>query len=360
MKALRIYAGAKALKALRERGGLSPEQVRVIPAAAGGPKGLMLLRMDQFLFGDWLKDSSAPLHVVGASIGAWRMATACLRDPVPAIQRLEHDYIHQHFEPPPGQRKPSARQVSEAFAQSLQLFYEGRVSEVLSHPNRHLHVVVSRGLGLLDAHQPFRTALGFAGAFVANAVERPYLGRWLERGILSGHASPALPKREDGFPSRHWPLSEANFMAAVRASCSIPFAMEPVINVPQLPPGTYWDGGLTDYHLHWGYELAPEEVVLYPHFQRAVIPGWLDKSWKKRHAATPALDQTMVLAPDPDWVAALPGGKLPDRHDFVTYADDFAGRVAAWSTAVSRSQQLADEWQAWLAQPDIDQVEALS
>ena len=71
MKALRIYAGAKALAVIRERGGLSPEQVRVIPAAAGGPKGLMLLRLDQYLFGEWLKDSSAPLHLVGASIGAW-------------------------------------------------------------------------------------------------------------------------------------------------------------------------------------------------------------------------------------------------------------------------------------------------
>jgi hypothetical protein len=359
MKALRIYAGAKALQTLKEQGGLRPEQVRVIPAAAGGPKGLMLLRLDQFLFGEWLRNCRAPLHLVGASIGAWRMATACLRDPVPAIQRLEHDYIHQHFEPPPGQRKPSAHQVSEAFAQSLRTFYDGRVSEVLTHPDRHLHVVVSRGRSLLKSHHAIGTPLGFAAAFLANAVERRYLDRWLERGILSSHSAPALPLRADGYATRQWLLNERNFMAAVRASCSIPFAMEPVINIPELPEGAYWDGGLTDYHLHWGYTLAPEEVVLYPHFQNHVIPGWLDKAWKSRHAATSALDQTIVLAPDPDWVAQLPGGKLPDRHDFVTYAKDFAGRVSAWSGAVSQSQQLADEWQAWLARPDMDAVQPL-
>jgi hypothetical protein len=360
MKALRIYAGAKALAVIRERGGLSPEQVRVIPAAAGGPKGLMLLRLDQYLFGEWLKDSSAPLHLVGASIGAWRMATVCLRDPLPAIQRLEHDYIHQHFEPPPGQRKPSARQVSASFADSLRAFYEGRVAEVLSHPHRHLHVVVSRGRALLKSHHSIGTSLGFAAAFLANAVERRYLGGWLERGILSCQTNPELPLRPDGFPTRHWQLSEDNFMEAVRASCSIPFAMEPVIDIPQLPEGAYWDGGLTDYHLHWGYQLADEEVVLYPHFQRHVIPGWLDKAWKSRHSATAALDQTIVLAPDPDWVARLPGGKLPDRHDFVTYADHFEGRVAAWGQAVAQSQQLADEWQSWLAKPDMDAVQVLS
>ena len=37
MRALQIHAGATARRQLRERG-LRPEDVRVIPAAAGGPK----------------------------------------------------------------------------------------------------------------------------------------------------------------------------------------------------------------------------------------------------------------------------------------------------------------------------------
>ncbi|MDQ2780319.1 MAG: phospholipase, partial [Pseudomonadota bacterium] len=38
MKALQVWAGPRALAQLRERG-LAPADVRVVPAAAGGPKG---------------------------------------------------------------------------------------------------------------------------------------------------------------------------------------------------------------------------------------------------------------------------------------------------------------------------------
>ena len=62
--------------------GLKPEHVGVIPAAAGGPKGLILGPLDRFLFGAWLPQSTQPIDLVGASIGAWRMATACLDQPV--------------------------------------------------------------------------------------------------------------------------------------------------------------------------------------------------------------------------------------------------------------------------------------
>ena len=85
-------------------------------------------------------------------------------------------------------------------------------------------------------------------------------------------------------------------------------------------------------------------LVLYPHFQPTVVPGWLDKAWKSRHRATPALDNLVLLSPSPEWVATLPGSKLPDRSDFKTFADDEAGRQRVWRTAVAQSQQLADEF----------------
>ena len=55
----------------------------------------------------------------------------------------------------------------------------------------------------------------------------------------------------------------------------------------------------------------------------------------------------------------LPNGKLPDRHDFVHYGNDLAGRVKAWQAAVSAAEQLCDEFQAWLAKPDMNQVHSL-
>src|SRR5215203_768056 len=87
MRALRIYAGPKARQHI-EQHGLRPEHVGVVPGAAGGPKGLILGLLDRFIFGEWLSDSTHPVDLVGASIGAWRMATACLDDPRAAFDRL--------------------------------------------------------------------------------------------------------------------------------------------------------------------------------------------------------------------------------------------------------------------------------
>jgi hypothetical protein len=99
--------------------------------------------------------------------------------------------------------------------------------------------------------------------------------------------------------------------------------------------------------------------VLYPHFQQAVVPGWLDKSLKWRHGATGFLDNMLLLAPNPEWVQSLPSCKLPDRSDFTHYGNDLPGRVKAWTAAAKASEQLADEFQEWLAKPDIGRVEPL-
>ena len=371
MKALRIHAGPTAREHIA-RHGLLPQHVGVVPGAAGGPKGLILGALDRFIFGDWLPQSSQPVDLVGASIGAWRMATACLGNPVAAFERLEHDYIHQHYELPPGQKRPSASQVSEAFGQNLAAFYGGRVDEVLLHPRYRLHIVTSRGRHLLGREHALRTPLGYAGAFLTNTVHRKAMGAWLERVVFSsagssvpGAASAALPFATHDYRTRQVDLSPANFMPALQASCSIPFVLKSVHGIPGAPPGAYWDGGITDYHLHLNYHAkAPggeggANLVLYPHFQKAVVPGWLDKGLKWRHKPTHFLDNMIVLAPDPAWVQTLPNGKLPDRTDFLRYGTDLPARVQAWNAAASASRQLADEFSAWLARPDPSQVETL-
>ena len=352
MQALRIYAGPKALAHIREHG-LRPEHVGVIPGAAGGPKGLILGAIDRFLFGEWLAQSRQAVDLVGASIGAWRMATACLNQPIQALQRLEHDYIHQHYELPEGQKRPSAAQVSDEFGRNLTAFYGGRIDEVLQHPRYRLHVLTSHGQGLLQREHPWFTPMGYAGAFVRNIIHRPAMGASLERVVFSTHAE--LPFDARDYRTRQVALTQQNFMPAVQASCSIPFVLQAVHDIPGAPPGAYWDGGITDYHLHLNYK----GLVLYPHFQQAVVPGWLDKSLKWRHKSTAFLDNTIVLAPNPEWVQTLPNGKLPDRSDFMTYANDLTGRIQAWTGAAKASQQLADEFAQWLQDPQADQVRAL-
>jgi hypothetical protein len=362
MPPLRFYAGPAALRHLREHG-LRPQDVGAIPGAAGGPKGLILGPLDRFIFGQWLPQSAQPVHLIGASIGAWRMATACLNDPAASLLHLQREYIAQHFELPPGQKRATATQISEQFAHNLQRFYSGRTAEVLGHARYRLHIVASRGRHLLARDGAWRTPLGYLGAYLSNAVGRKALGAWLERVVFSSGPTgevAALPFTTQDFRTRQIPLGAENFMAALQASCSIPFVLKPVQHIPGAPAGAYWDGGITDYHLHLHYRTPDTSpVVLYPHFQQSVVPGWLDKAWKRRHVYSHALDRMLVIAPDPDWVRRLPEGKLPDRSDFTRFGQDLQGRMKVWNGATAAATQLADEFAAWLERPDLSRVEVL-
>lgn len=349
MKALRIHAGPLAREHI-VRNGLHPRDVRTIPGAAGGPKGLILGPIDRFLFGEWLPQSTQPIDLVGASIGAWRLANACLDDPKTAFEQFEHGYIHQHFDVPPGQKRMTAKQVSAQFGEGLRNFYGGRAREVLRHPRYRLHVITSRGRHILGREGRARTPVGYLGAFITNSVHRRSLGAWLERVVFSS-AGVALPFSTLDFRTRQVELTEANFELALQASCSIPFMLEAVHDIPGAPPGAYWDGGITDYHLHLNYANT-DGVVLYPHFQKAVVPGWLDKGLRWRHKPTHFLDRTVVLAPDPEWVRSLPNGKLPDRNDFVRYGKDASARMKVWRTAAQEARRLADELAEWLERED--------
>lgn len=362
MKALQIFAGPRALARVREHG-LKPADVRVIPAAAGGPKGLTLLPLDRFLFGEWLPQSTQPVDLIGASIGAWRMAAAALHEPAAALAALEQAYIHQDYDVPPGRKAPTRDHISERFAEGIHAMFGKRVQEVLEHPRYRLHVVTSRGRHILHRDNRLRSPLGYAGAFFTNIASRKAMGAWLERAVFSSQITP-LPFAANDYRTRRYALSEANFADVVQASCSIPFVLNAVHDIAGAPPGAYWDGGITDYHLHLDYRAAGEGdaggIVLYPHFQRAIVPGWLDKSLKWRHGATHFLDDVIVLAPRPEWVATLPNQKLPDRTDFARYGRDLKARVAVWQTAVAESERLRDEFVAWIgAGCDVAQIDAL-
>ena len=342
MRALQVFAGPLARARLRERG-LVPADVRVIPAAAGGPKGLVLNPLDRFLFGTWLADAPQVVHLLGASIGAWRMACACLPDPAAALAQLADDYIGQRYEHAPG-RAPAPSHVSAVFAAKLAERFAGREGEVLGSPRYRLHVFTSRGRHLLGRESRWRTPLGYLGAFASNAVHRKAMGAWLERVIFHDARPPALPVALHDYRTHQVALDETNLRTAILASCSIPFWLDAVHDIPGAPRGAYWDGGITDYHLHLDYASMGEGLVLYPHFQKAIVPGWLDKALRHRHRASARLANVVVLAPHPEWVRTLPNGKLPDRSDFKAYGDDVAARIAVWRRATAQGARLADEF----------------
>jgi hypothetical protein len=355
MQALRIYAGTQALAHLKAHG-LSASHVHTIPGAAGGPKGLILGPLDRYIFGQWLPTSNQRVDLVGASIGAWRMATACLNDSVGAFERLERDYIRQDYAVEVGKKFPTPERISADFGASLEAFYGGRVHEVLQHPRYRLHIVTSRGRQILSREGRLRAPLGYAGAFLTNVVRRKAMSAWLERVVFSTHAQ--LPFRTDDYRTRQVHLQANNFNPALQASCSIPFVLRAVHDIPGAPRGAYWDGGITDYHLHLDYK-TDDGIVLYPHFQQAVVPGWLDKGLKWRHHSSPFLERMIVLAPSEEWIKKLPRGKLPDRTDFAHHGTNLSARVNQWSAATRAAQQLADEFAQWLDKPDLSLVRPL-
>lgn len=341
MRNIEIYAGPRARAHLREFG-LRPQDVRVIPAAAGGPKGLVLNPLDRYIFGRWLASADQVVHLIGASIGAWRMACACLPDADAALGQLAEDYITQRYPHRPG-RLPEAEVVSRIFSQKIEQRLGSRATEVLSSRRYRLHVFTSRGRKLLHRPGQMGAVVGYLGAYLTNAASRRALGSWLERVVFSDPRD-ALPFPLADYRSRTVTLEANNLAPAILASCTIPFALQAVQDVPGAPPGTYWDGGITDYHLHLNYSAMGEGLVLYPHFQPRIVPGWLDKAWHKRHRASKHLDNLVVLAPHPGFVERLPNGKLPDRQDFRDLRDDDLGRVRIWRVALAESTRLAEDF----------------
>ena len=349
MKALQVYAGARAAQRLRDAG-LRAQDIAAIPGAAGGPKGLALNPLDRYIFGHWLPDSSHLVHLLGASIGAWRLACACLPDADAALARLADDYIRERHDLQTD-RAANARRVSEVFAARLAEHFCGHEAAVIGHPRYRLHVFTSRGRhALLRREGRWRTPLGYLGAFAANSVSRSAMGGWLERVVFSDPRT-APPMRLHDYRTHHVALDALNLQPSILASCSIPLWLAAVHDIPGAPPGAYWDGGITDYHLHLDYASMGEGLVLYPHFQKSVVPGWLDKGLRHRHRATERLSNVVLLAPDPEWVKTLPNGKLPDRGDFKAYGGDTVGRQRDWLRAVAESQRLADEFEALVSRP---------
>ncbi|MFL1486115.1 patatin-like phospholipase family protein [Marinobacter sp. LN3S78] len=335
--ALTIKAGRRAMERIREQG-LKPEDVHVIPGAAGGPKALGLSGLDRAIFGDWLLRAPQERALIGSSIGSWRFAAvASSDDPASQLAKLAELYTCQRFS-----RGVSPAEVTRKSTLFLEELLGGREQAILEHPWYRLNIVVVRsGRGLEDDTRG-RLALGLMRAISANMVSRRHLGRFFERGIIHDQRLPAPLAKLVDFPSHHVPLSRENLIPALLASASIPLVMSGIRNIPGAPEGVYRDGGLLDYHLDLPYQQPG--IVLYPHFTDRVVPGWFDKSLPWRRGDATRLQDVLLVAPSRDYLASLPDRKLPDRKDFERFAGDDAGRERTWRTAIARSERLGEEF----------------
>lgn len=353
MSSLTFHAGPAALARIRAHG-LQAADVGIVPAAAGGPKGLIFQALDQFIFGSWLPAAPRQRTLIGSSIGAWRMAAACQRDPVAAFARLGKLYSNQRYT-----ARPSQAEIDGVCRALLAEFVGGHEQDILAHADYRLHLITNRGLGALAAPRGRRAEMrGFAQAALRNLGGRRALARMVERVVVGDARGGAewLQRPFDDFVTRFASLSVANLAPALLASGSLPLIMQPVRDLPGAPPGHYWDGGIIDYHLALPYARAAGELVLYPHFGEHIVPGWLDKSLPWRRAARGPqrawLDNVLIVAPSRPFLQTLPRAKLPDRKDFTFHGIDHDARIAAWQRAIGEGQRLRDDFAAFIERPD--------
>lgn len=338
-KNLIFLAGKQAYKTIRNSG-LHPEKVKAVYGAAGGPKWLLLNRLDRALFLDWFKERKSPLFLLGSSIGAWRFSAMSCKGPLTAQKVFEENYLNQRFSnfPSPKEITDESRRIINTFLEEPQL------QEILEHPYLRPSFISVRCKGLTALEGKLSLGLGLFYAYLGNLINRRYLNQQFERTLFfHPKSNPQIPFNED-FKVNKVELTTQNYRQALLATGSIPLVMEGVKEIPGAPAGTYRDGGIIDYHLDLPFKTKEDEIVLFPHFSNRVIPGWLDKKLEHRKPSAENMQNVLLVAPSNSYLATLPNGKIPDRNDFKSYKGRDQERIRDWKTAVERGEILAEEF----------------
>lgn len=333
---LKIFAGDEALAHIRKNG-LSADDIAMLLGASGGPKWLSLAAIDRYLISEWFQNRSKPLHTLGTSAGAWRMACYAQKDPLAAHARFYEAYIGQQYL----QEKPTVADITEVVKGIMQATLgEHGAHEIVNNPVIRYHTIVARCRGLGASEQKLAQTVGMAGAMVSNLISRHALRPWVER-VMFHHAEQPPIDYFPHLPVRNVPLTAENIPHALLATGSIPLVISGVRDIPGAPKGMYRDGGVTDYQ--FDLPVKPKDgFVLYPHyFAKPPVGGWFDKKLSWRKAAREHYSRTIILAPSAEFAATLPGGRIPDMQDFYDFPE-YNARRKHWDLSMAECQRLGD------------------
>lgn len=333
---LTFKAGAGALKFIRSYG-FDPASVGTIAGASGGPKWLVLSQLDRSILTNLVPRLAGPVHLIGTSIGSWRLACYAQLDPLAAIERFETAYIDQTYSD-----SPDIHEITAKTWEILRVVLgDNGVEEILENPLFRSHVMAVRSRHITASENRWLLRLGLLTAATLNVISRKSLGAFFERALF--YDARELPPCFDatGFPLQRVELSSANLEQAIVATGSIPLVLSGVRDIDGATPGIYRDGGVIDYH-HDLPHSSNERLTLYPHFFDRLVPGWFDKKLGWRRPNPAHTDRTILVSPSAEFVSRLPHAKIPDRTDFLNYTP--VERVRAWRACVAACEELADEF----------------
>ena len=331
-----ILAGHKAIEIIRDEG-LDISRVKVIAGASGSAKFLVLTGIDRVLI-SLFKDRADPLYLVGTSIGAFRMAAFCQKNPLKAIGILERKYIDQHYELKPAKKDIllEAEKIIDAYID------DNDIDDILNHPFLRFSFLSCKCKGLLKNEITPLLWLGLGLAAGMNIFNRNALGCFLERALFCN--IDVLPPfaTMNQFPINIYGLTQLNFKQALLSSGSVPVVMQGVSDINGVP-GVFRDGGIIDYHLDIPFLPDNDSLVLYPHFYEKITPGWFDKKLNRRPDHN-NMKNVVLIAPSESFVQTLPFKKIPDRKDFKTFKGNDRERINYWETVVKMNKKLGDEF----------------
>ncbi|GAA0859406.1 patatin-like phospholipase family protein [Aliiglaciecola litoralis] len=347
MQVLDLYAGPTALNEIQQHG-LNQDMFDYMLGASGGPKWFVLAGLDRVVFSQFFANRTKPLNIIGSSAGAFRFACFAQSDPLAAINRLADRYSRTEYSD-----KPTAREITLSGLDLLDYVLGDKgIYEIINNPIIKAHFVVARCKGLTRFESKPLQMTGLLASAGANAVKRTFLQRFYERYVFTSPTSDLQIVDPNGMPTHSVKLAKNNLAQALMASGSIPIVIEGMANINGAPKGMYRDGGIIDYHFDLTF--GPHKgLTFYPHFYPKPIPGWFDKSLKKRLPHKSSYNKVLMAVPSAEFVASLPFGKIPDRKDFETM--EASQRIDYWQTVIKRSDELGEAFLSLTQDKDIAQ-----
>lgn len=339
MSQIRIKAGKRAYEIIKD-GGFNFDSISTYFGPAAGPRWLVSSGFDLALLNRDILGRTRTVNLIGSSAGAWRFAAWLQPDASACYQKFLDAYINIKYS-----RTDTPATVLEKFKDLINLYLEDdALPFALAHKKYRLVVITARARNLVASEKKWLQKTGLIAGYLLNFFSRSNIYRFADRVVFYHGSKPPAFCFHPQFRGSFVRIDEINFKYAVMASGAIPLVVAGVHDIYGAPRGTYRDGGLVDYHLTHQFAAKEDEIVLFFHHQERIIPGWLDKNLVRRVPDAEILNNVLMIFPAQSFVEKLPGEKIPDRTDFLTYIDDHQTRIQNWRKAVKLAAPLGEEF----------------